>query len=141
MAVDTGETQKLSPEAVHTKTRILLTDDDKRTRDMFARIAKHTLPGFSMETAANPEEASQKLEEGQFDILLTDLNMQRHFDGIQLAQETTEKHPKVKVIIMSFLSQEDLPEKVKIPDGVEYIEKDINSVTESLMSTSQTQTA
>jgi CheY-like chemotaxis protein len=64
--------------------RILFADDDKDVRDMMQR----SLPrmGYEVATAGNSREAITLLEQGDFDLILSDKDMPETDDGIRLLE-------------------------------------------------------
>lgn len=77
---------------------ILLLDDEENTRKSLSTFL--TMHGFAVETAAHPSEALEKLEEGRFQVLLTDVRM-TEMDGIQLTEKVRESFPGITVLIMT----------------------------------------
>ncbi|HEY8539952.1 MAG TPA: response regulator, partial [Steroidobacteraceae bacterium] len=61
--------------------RILLVDDEPTQRLIMARLLKRA--GYEVETAGNGREALAKLEEGDFQLMITDWEMPE-MDGVAL---------------------------------------------------------
>lgn len=81
-----------------TPARILLADDElpirMTMRDILARR------GFSVETAANGEEALALLHQQPFDVMLFDLKMPG-MDGLELARRAHERQPEAAILILT----------------------------------------
>ena len=78
--------------------RILAVDDEEHVR----RLLHDALAtrGYEVETASDGTEAARKLNEREFDIVVTDLQMPR-MDGRRLAQIAGQIRPGVGLIIMT----------------------------------------
>lgn len=63
--------------------------------------------GYRVETFTDSLQAKQRLEEHQFDIVVTDLRMSG-MDGMQLFQFVKERWPKTQVIIISGFTTVDV---------------------------------
>src|SRR5438874_266543 len=77
---------------------ILFVDD----HEVLARLSCEILEmqGYRAVSAYNGEEALQKFEEEDFDILVTDFRMDG-MNGVELAKKVHERHPDVPVIIVT----------------------------------------
>ncbi|MBI3397815.1 MAG: sigma-54-dependent Fis family transcriptional regulator [Deltaproteobacteria bacterium] len=71
----------MPPKLKHKKIRILIADDEKN----FSSIVKEELAqdGLYVETASNGKEALLCLQQGEFDVILLDINMP-HLNGIEV---------------------------------------------------------
>lgn len=82
------------------RIQTLLADDSRTELDVLCYlIRKYDLP-LDAATAANGEEALQKLREAPYDLLITDIKMP-FLDGLSLAKEALALHPKLKIVISS----------------------------------------
>jgi len=81
------------------ENRILVVDDEKEIRD-FLYKALSRMGGFHVEVAETAEEALQKIEKDQFDLVLTDLKMPK-MDGLQLVTEIAKSKPEILTIMMT----------------------------------------
>lgn len=77
---------------------ILFVDD----HEVLARLSCEILEmqGYRAVSAYNGEDALQKFDEEDFDILVTDFRMEG-MNGVELARRVHEKHPEVPVIIVT----------------------------------------
>ncbi|MHC4698234.1 MAG: hybrid sensor histidine kinase/response regulator [Planctomycetota bacterium] len=87
-----GKTGKTKP------TRVLLVEDDLPTRAFLSVQLKEQ--GYEVSGVEDGIAAFEALEEGDFDILLTDIAMPR-MDGIELTQKVKEIRPRLPVIALS----------------------------------------
>ena len=80
--------------------RILVVEDDPVVREIIHEVL--TLSGYRVVEAVNGEEAIARCdqEDGQFDLLLTDVVMP-HMGGRQLAQRLQGRYPQMKILFMS----------------------------------------
>ena len=77
---------------------LLLVDDDPF---ILTGIGKDLeAEGYRVETASSGEEACQKLEQTAYDLIITDLVMDR-VDGIQVLKKAKETHPETMVLILT----------------------------------------
>jgi len=77
---------------------ILVVDDEENCRIALEDLLVRR--GFWVETASDGEQALKKLEQNQYDILITDLKMPG-ITGLELVQFVRENNPVTKVIIMT----------------------------------------
>ena len=80
------------------KKRILIVDDQWSIRNSISYGLRHE--GFQVDDSSNAEQALFKLNESQFDVLLTDIQMP-NVSGCVLATIVRELHPQIKIIFMS----------------------------------------
>lgn len=69
--------------------RILLVDDEPTQRLIMARLLKRA--GYAVETAGNGKEALEKIESGEFQLMITDWEMPE-MDGIALCSALRKLH-------------------------------------------------
>ena len=80
------------------QSRVLVVDDDENQRTTLARIITHL--GYASDTAADGQEALEKLEQNTFHVLVTDMVMPR-VDGPQLLRCLREKGSSPPAIVMT----------------------------------------
>jgi CheY-like chemotaxis protein len=79
--------------------RILLADDDAATRDLVKRALE--ADGHSVLVTQDGNEALEQAREGgQFDLLVTDVEMPM-LDGVKLAERAFPLQPGLRVLLMS----------------------------------------
>ena len=78
--------------------KILIADDEKNIRDSLKLVLDEE--GYSTDVASDGEEALQKIEAENFDIVITDIKMPK-VDGMQLLETSTKIAPDSFFIIMT----------------------------------------
>jgi two-component system cell cycle response regulator CpdR len=94
--------------------RILITEDEDSLRRFVARALR--MDGHETEEAADGAEGLEKLREGGFDLLLSDIRMPV-MDGIELAHQASSHWPDLKILLMTGYAEQreradDLMEKI-----------------------------
>ena len=84
------------------RRRILVVDDDPRSRTAVARLLAEE--GYEATVAADGEEASQLVSSWHPDLVVTDLKMPR-LDGQGLLQRVRQLRPGTPVIVLSAHSE------------------------------------
>lgn len=77
---------------------ILVVDDDELVRETLVGYLRTS--GFQVTSAVDGEQALEKLKEGAFDLVLTDLIMPNR-EGIETIVELRRRHTPVKIIAIS----------------------------------------
>ena len=80
------------------KYRMLVVDDEKMTRMNLEHVL--TKEGYLVSTAADGTEAFELLEKNSFDIILTDLKMEK-IDGMGVLEKAKALNPDTEVIIIT----------------------------------------
>jgi two-component system response regulator HydG len=78
--------------------RLLVVDDDASTCEFLEGILRER--GFDVDWEVDPERAIERVREGDYDTILTDLGMER-MDGIELCSRTLEIRPDLPVILVT----------------------------------------
>jgi two-component system, cell cycle response regulator CpdR len=78
--------------------RILITEDEDSLRSFVARALR--LDGHETMEAADGAEGLERLSEGEFDLLLSDIRMPV-MDGIELAHQAADRFPGLKILLMT----------------------------------------
>lgn len=94
--------------------RILLAEDDEAMRTYLARALARN--GYDVSSAATGGEASELLDSGTFDLLLTDIVMPET-DGIQLAQRAQALPNPPKVMFITGFAAVALHANEAVPDA------------------------
>ena len=72
-----------------------------------------TKEGYRVEVYTDPRQAIARLEEKQFDIVVTDIRMEE-LDGLQVLEDVLQKSPSTKVIMITgYATLEMAQESVK----------------------------
>ena len=88
------------------KHRLLIVDDDSSMREMLAlRLDKR---GFTITACASAEEAQKQLVDGDFDALVTDLNLGAGKNGLQLCEWAVANRPRLPVIVITAFGSMDM---------------------------------
>lgn len=103
--------------------RLLVADDDDAIRTTLVRgLGAH---GYDVSTARDGIEALERLAEGHFDLVVTDINMPT-MDGIELLLKLVEQRPGLKVIAISgggLFPKHELLEDARLLGAVDILEK------------------
>ncbi|MEA3347568.1 MAG: response regulator [Pseudomonadota bacterium] len=83
---------------MNSNNRILIVDDEKSIRLSLADELNDE--GYSVDTAANGEEAFKLLAEEDFDLIITDLVMEG-IDGIEVLKKAKTMDPVLSVLILT----------------------------------------
>jgi two-component system response regulator HydG len=103
--------------------KILIIDDDPTICLMLQSLLKRKK--YAAETAFSAGEALKKLEEGKYDLVLSDFRLP-DFDGLELLQKIKAIHPYVPVIIMtSYADIRTAVSAIKM-GAFEYVAKPLN---------------
>ena len=80
------------------KYQILVVDDDKIARDNLKHILEKE--GYHVVAVASGMEALQQFQNTEFDVVLTDLKMEK-IDGMELLERIKSRYPDVEVIMIT----------------------------------------
>lgn len=103
------------------KGRILLVEDDPGVLRFLMRSL--VLSGFEVEGALTGEEGMDRLKQGGFDILLTDVVLGGEINGAQLAEVAEEMYPDLPVLFMSGYTENSIVHHGRLDPGVNFISK------------------
>lgn len=78
--------------------KILIVDDEKAIRESLELLLRDE--GYKAETAADGEEALEKIKTDNYDLVITDIKMPK-LDGIELLRKTNQISPDTFFIIMT----------------------------------------
>lgn len=79
---------------------LLVEDEDIMREGLTKMVERMDIPGLTVSSASNGEEAWERLENGHFDIVLTDICMPK-LDGLELIRRISERAPEIQSIILS----------------------------------------
>ncbi len=80
------------------KAKVLIVDDDTSMCELLAEGL--TQQGYEARWKASAHEALAEIEQRNFDVVLTDINM-KDMNGLELCQRATEAHPELPVIVIT----------------------------------------
>ena len=82
--------------------RILVVDDEISLREMLEIFLEQH--GYSVTTATSPTDAIGKLQQNDFDLVISDLKMPGPIDGIGLLEHVRQRWPDIEMIMMTAYS-------------------------------------
>jgi len=88
----------MEPSRSEAKLNVLVVDDNDCIREVLTALLSRE--GHRCESAANGREAMEKVAQGHFDVVITDVNMPV-MDGITLTRELTLHFADLPVMIMT----------------------------------------
>src|SRR5947207_11942561 len=100
--------------------RILIADDHDALRRGLARAL--TSAGHEVEEAANGNQAIERLHEGHFDVVLSDLKMGGS-DGLDVLRTTKTLHPSTAVILMTAFGSVHTAVEAMKSGAFDYVQK------------------
>ena len=84
-------------------TRILITDDEAKIREMIRKYAE--FEGFETDEAVDGMEAVTKCLNNQYDLVVMDI-MMPNLDGFSASKEIRKTNPSIPIILLSALGEE-----------------------------------
>ena len=78
--------------------KVLLVDDEKGIRFLLSEALLHR--GFEVSLAKDGQESLEKMENNNFDLVITDINMPR-LDGLSMLKSMRQTGREEKIIIMT----------------------------------------
>ena len=106
--------------------RIILVDDEEEVRQSIIRKINWTEAGFKVVgDAENGEDALEKVEALEPDLILTDIRMP-YWDGLTLAERVRQKYPSIKIVIFSGYDDFEYAKQAIKLNVTEYILKPVN---------------
>lgn len=89
------------------KKKVLVVDDSPLVRNLVKKALSTTEEFEVVAEASNGKEAIQKFEDLKPDIITLDVTMPV-MDGLEAARIIVQKSPKVKILVMSAMGDQDL---------------------------------
>ena len=109
------------------RTNILVVDDEKDIcRALNLILSKE---GYVVAEAYNGEEAFELIQRQAFDIVLTDIKMDR-MDGLELLKRTKEASPSTSVVMMTAFGSEALAVEAMRAGAEDYLKKPFTNIDE-----------
>ena len=78
--------------------KILVVDDESGIRRLFRVIITSSHPEYSVKEAGNGLEALETLESGEFDLVISDIEMPK-MTGLELAREIKSRFPQALIML------------------------------------------
>lgn len=107
-------------------SRILVIDDEKSIRITLCEFLR--MEGYQADFAVNSKEAYQKLQEKDFDVVITDIIMPRE-SGIDLLSKIRDRSQTIQVIVMTGEPTVDTAINAIRRGANDYLTKPINKAT------------
>ena len=109
--------------------RILVVDDDSYVREATEMILERK--GYEVDTAPEGKTALQKLEDGEYDLLLSDIKMPG-MSGLELLETVKSRWPDLHVILMTAYGTIEDAVRACRNGAYNYIQKGSESTTEEM---------
>jgi CheY-like chemotaxis protein len=107
--------------------RILHIDDSPDFVEMASTFLRKNNDEFEIETRVDPAEVPERLEQKEFDCVVSDCSMpDMEMDGIELHEKVRSDHPDLPYIFFTGTSKSDFPEEAVEDEATTHMEKDID---------------
>jgi DNA-binding NtrC family response regulator len=100
--------------------RILFVDDEQLLHGLFDRL--FTRSGMQVKSCVNAEQAMEELNNGEYDLVVTDF-MMPDIDGLELLAHIRQEHPKTKVIMITAHANVQHAVRTMKSGAIDYIPK------------------
>jgi DNA-binding NtrC family response regulator len=100
--------------------KVLLVDDEKMVGDRLKPAL--TKIGYSVEALMDPQKALRRIDESEFDIIVTDIMME-DVDGIQILEAAMKKSHRTRVIVITGYANVNLAREAMDKGAFDIIEK------------------
>jgi CheY-like chemotaxis protein len=101
--------------------KILVIDDEEQQRELSSRILSSL--GYEIIKVENGTKAVEYLKDNKVEIIIIDMIMEPHFDGLDTYREILKIHPNQKAIIVSGFSPTERVEKMLALGSGAYVKK------------------
>jgi two-component system cell cycle response regulator CpdR len=103
--------------------RILLAEDDDSLRRFLTKALERA--GYEVRACADGETAVEALDEGPYDLLLTDIVMPG-IDGIEVARVAAAREPALRIIFITGFAAVALSAGERAPAGSKVLAKPVH---------------
>lgn len=103
--------------------QILIVEDDEAMREFLAQAISRS--GYYVEAVPDGTEALRRVEDGNFDLLLTDIRMPG-LDGLELARQARRRVPGLGVLLVTAYVQDALGATDLDGAGIDVLSKPFN---------------
>ena len=104
-------------------TRILLAEDDDSLRAFLTRALERA--GYWVRACPDGDDAIAALDEGAYDLLLTDIVMPGA-DGIEVAREAAARDPSMRIMFITGFAAVALAAGSRAPEGAKVLAKPVH---------------
>jgi two-component system cell cycle response regulator CpdR len=104
-------------------TQILLAEDDDSLRAFLTRALERA--GYEVRACSDGDEAIRALDDGPYDLLLTDIVMPGA-DGIEVARETAARSPRTRIMFITGFAAVALAAGSRAPEGAKVLAKPVH---------------
>lgn len=102
--------------------RLLIVDDEETLTFSLYQTFINAPVDCEVKTASNAEEAIERLEESQFDLVITDIAMPG-MDGLELLKIIKTRYPETHVVVITAYGSDEREERAYELGADRYIEK------------------
>lgn len=102
---------------------ILLAEDDSSLRSFLGRALERA--GHDVRVCADGHEAERALEDGPYDLLLTDIVMPG-LDGIEVARIAAQRFPGMQIMFITGFAAVALSAGAQAPEGSKVLSKPVH---------------
>ena len=103
--------------------KILLAEDDDSLRRFLAKALERA--GYEVIACPDGEAALEALEQGPFDLLLTDIVMPG-VDGIEVARQAAAREPAQRIMFITGFAAVALSAGARAPEGAKILAKPVH---------------
>lgn len=100
--------------------KLLIVDDEKAIRETLSEVLRDE--GYTCVTAADGEEAVLKINDDDFDLVISDLRLPG-IDGLAVLQKVLKQHPQTLVLIITAYASVDTAVEALQMGAVDYLVK------------------
>ena len=103
--------------------KILLAEDDDSLRAFLGRALERA--GYVVRACPDGEAALEALDDGPYDLLLTDIVMPG-IDGIEVAREAAAREPRMRIMFITGFAAVALAPGSRAPAGAKVLSKPVH---------------
>ena len=101
-------------------SRVLVVDDEEPVRHMLELVLRRE--GFEVAAAASGEEALERLDSGDVDVMISDVRMPG-MGGLELVERASQAHRSLTIVVMSAFGSVDLAMQALGRGAYDYVSK------------------
>jgi DNA-binding NtrC family response regulator len=114
----------LMPEKASPSLRVLIVDDERDHADVMSEALQRQ--GYNTRVAYNLADAKSLLDEGRFDVIVTDLMMDGRREGMELLQLSQKLEPPPPVILVTAINDVPTSKQAMNEGAYDYIIKPLD---------------